>query len=134
MIESKLIECKKCKGNGYIDNPENQFEEIECEECNGDRFKEIPIGEDEIVYVNIYSVTREYGGPEEGGWWYNRLSCIESIPVKNKNSELMEEESEKEYEKLKYGNIYSVLGGRDIEVIIEEKPKQSETKERPHYE
>ena len=22
--------------------------------------------------VNVYSVGRAYGGPEEGGWWYNR--------------------------------------------------------------
>ena len=25
-----------------------------------------------LMYVNAYEVTRHYGGPEEGGWWYNR--------------------------------------------------------------
>ena len=24
------------------------------------------------IYVSIYSVTRNYGGPEEGGWWYTQ--------------------------------------------------------------
>lgn len=23
------------------------------------------------TYITIYVTTREYGGPEEGGWWYN---------------------------------------------------------------
>ena len=22
-------------------------------------------------YLNVYEVTQQYGGPEEGGWWYN---------------------------------------------------------------
>ena len=32
-------------------------------------------------FVNIYLVNRSYGGPEEGGWWYDHgwLQC--SIPV-----------------------------------------------------
>ena len=31
-----------------------------------------------MKYVNVYSVTRHYGGPEEGGWWYNAGEPIES--------------------------------------------------------
>lgn len=23
-----------------------------------------------MYYINEYSINREYGGPEEGGWWY----------------------------------------------------------------
>jgi hypothetical protein len=23
-------------------------------------------------YVNVYFIERAYGGPEEGGWWYNQ--------------------------------------------------------------
>jgi len=29
-------------------------------------------------YVNIYRTEREYGGPEEGGWWFTTGECIES--------------------------------------------------------
>lgn len=35
-----------------------------------------------ILYVNAYAVTRHYGGPEEGGWWFNSGSPLASIPVK----------------------------------------------------
>lgn len=24
-----------------------------------------------MIYVNIYDADRAYGGPEEGGWWYD---------------------------------------------------------------
>jgi len=24
-----------------------------------------------MLYVNAYRVSRAYGGPEEGGWWYD---------------------------------------------------------------
>lgn len=90
--------------------------------------------ENKIVYVNVYSVTREYGGPEEGGWWFNWYKCIECAPVKEKNADLMQEEMEKEYEGIKHGNIYSVLGGTDLEVLIESKRCASETREKPIYE
>lgn len=35
-----------------------------------------------IVYVNAYEVTRHYGGPEEGGWWYDAGTPIASVPVR----------------------------------------------------
>jgi hypothetical protein len=111
--------CEKCYGNWRG-----------CEECNRG-YIEAP--ESQIVYVNVYSVTRHYGGPEEGGWYYNWMECIETYPVKNINSQLIKEELEDEHNRKKFGNIYSVLGGRDIEVYIEEAPKASETRERPYY-
>jgi hypothetical protein len=92
------------------------------------------MSENKLVYVNVYSVTRHYGGPEEGGWWYNWYTCIEVYPVKEKNAEIIQEELEEEHNYKKWGNIYSVLGGRDIIVYIEDEPKESETKERPYYE
>ena len=35
-----------------------------------------------VKYVNAYLVTRHFGGREEGGWWYNWLRCVASVPVK----------------------------------------------------
>lgn len=35
----------------------------------------------ETVYMNAYHVDRAYGGPEEGGWWYNRGEPLASIPI-----------------------------------------------------
>jgi hypothetical protein len=33
------------------------------------------------LYVNVYLVTRHYGGPQEGGWWYDAGEPLASIPV-----------------------------------------------------
>lgn len=35
----------------------------------------------DLLYINAYSVTRQYGGCEEGGWWYNHHSPLASIPI-----------------------------------------------------
>jgi hypothetical protein len=35
-------------------------------------------------YIHKYETSLEYGGPEEGGWWYNRETPIETwspLPV-----------------------------------------------------
>jgi hypothetical protein len=32
-------------------------------------------------FINIYGVTRAYGGPEEGGWWYDCGEPLASIPI-----------------------------------------------------
>jgi hypothetical protein len=39
-------------------------------------------GRETLMWVNAYKVTRQYGGPEEGGWWYNDRSPLTSIPIK----------------------------------------------------
>lgn len=31
------------------------------------------------MYISKYHVTRHYGGPEEGGWWYDRHEFIHVI-------------------------------------------------------
>lgn len=33
------------------------------------------------LYVNIYDHGRAYGGPEEGGWWFDVGTPIGSIPI-----------------------------------------------------
>lgn len=42
------------------------------------------------VWVNVYDVAQAYGGPEEGGWWFDTGTPVASIPV-----ELTEEEWDK---------------------------------------
>lgn len=34
------------------------------------------------LYLNVYAVTRHYGGPEEGGWYYNSGRPLASVPIK----------------------------------------------------
>ena len=51
----------------------------ECENCPPDDY--VHPGSEVIMYLNAYSVTRRYGGPEEGGWYYNHREPIASIPI-----------------------------------------------------
>lgn len=37
----------------------------------------------DLIYLNVYAVTRHYGGPEEGGWWFNAGEPLASIPLTN---------------------------------------------------
>lgn len=32
-----------------------------------------------MFYVNVYELRRCYGGPEEGGWWYDEGSLVDSV-------------------------------------------------------
>lgn len=139
------IRCSTCDGEGMV-AVENKMEIDErqvdykyhetCPECKGECYIDTEEKEDEekIVYVNVYRVTRHYGGAEEGGWWYNWFDCIETYPVRLKNAEVIKEKLENDYSYIKEGDIYSALGGTDMVVYIEENPKHSETKERPYYE
>jgi hypothetical protein len=34
-----------------------------------------------MIYVNAYRVSRAYGGPEEGGWWYDVGEPMASVPI-----------------------------------------------------
>ena len=86
------------------------------------------------VYVNVYSVTRHYGGPEEGGWWYNAGEPVESRIVPNREAaETLREEMEEKHGK-GHGNIYSVLGGVKIEVLIEDEFASAYPREPMYYE
>jgi len=38
----------------------------------------------ERVYVSVYRRHQFYGGPEEGGWWYNREEFVGGIPMPNR--------------------------------------------------
>ena len=82
-------------------------------------------------FVTAYEVTRHFGGPEEGGWWYNAYDPIATVATGN--PEAVVKEFKARYEDREVGNIYSVLGGVAIEGIIEDKAAENRTIERPHY-
>jgi hypothetical protein len=85
-------------------------------------------------WVNVYEVTRHYGGPEEGGWWYDWYECIDSVEVEEEKAYELSQAKKEEYEDRKWGNIYSVRGGVDIRVLVEDWKAQSQTPRTPHYE
>jgi hypothetical protein len=84
-----------------------------------------------VRFVTAYEVTRHYGGPEEGGWWYNWYEPIESIPTIR--PEVVKSHLMEKHEGRVHGDIYSVLGGTAVSVIIEDEPAENRSTERPVY-
>lgn len=114
------------------------------------------------VYLNTYEVYQAYGGPEEGGWWYDRGTPVQSILLSNEDRETWVENHGADYvreltnmatksfslgkeptpKKNGYGG-YVFLPGSDDPVayemdnnfttVIEEDFAQPYPKERPRY-
>jgi hypothetical protein len=86
----------------------------------------------EPCYVNVYSMTREYGGPEEGGWWYDAGSWIKTISAANvTHAEAIKDQLSKDYPRT--GKRNSVLRGEDYDIRIEDHPGRDFPAERPFY-
>ena len=86
------------------------------------------------IYINVYHVTRHYGGPEEGGWWYNAGQLVESVETTVGDADRVRVELHEKHNHKNEGDIYSVLGGVLVEVTPEDHPGADWPAERPHYE
>lgn len=88
-----------------------------------------------ISHINAYEIRQCYGGPEEGGWWYDMGTCLQSVSV-NSNEDLLIA--------LKmladtYGDRYTDepprhRDGEDLTIYVEDEPGRHYPTERPHYE
>ena len=90
----------------------------------------------DITYVNAYAVTRHYGGPEEGGWWFNAGEPLASVPLTDPAKDEVEAERarlEGIFADLAHGDINSVNGGVKIEVYTEDHAATPFPKEQPYY-
>lgn len=129
-----------------------------------------------LAYVNAYAVTRHYGGPEEGGWWYNAGRPLASVPIPCTFTEDHDTDGDdgqqngfctgcftddgerapicahttwepdanaKEhmatylkaaFGDVKDGDIYSVLGGVDVQIRVDIEQGYEWPRQRPHYE
>jgi hypothetical protein len=165
--DMEALEQERCSHCGWVFD-----EDGECD-CRPEGY--ILPGSTTLMYVNAYSITRHYGGPQEGGWWYNHGEPIASIPVRavskpghencyrcsqaargEKDSEgnlitmckwgfHLEEENPEQVEAFKKhltdifaevneGNIYSVLGGSELSISLQDHPGEEFPQGRPHYE
>jgi hypothetical protein len=90
------------------------------------------------AFVTAYFINREYGGPEEGGWWYNSSTLIESVQVSTpeeaykKVIELFEKYRE-EYNDDKY-ELSSVMSQGKLSVLTEKIKGENQNTEKPVYE
>jgi hypothetical protein len=99
----------------------------------GDKGRVLPI------YVAVQEVTRHYGGPEEGGWWYNWTETVDVYQAWNARDALaMLRELKDEYQDPRYG-IYSCAnrGEGEYHFVIAHDPSfwtEHESTKRPIYE
>ena len=92
------------------------------------------------AYLRVCTFTREYGGPEEGGWYYNLRT--ERYAIEFYGTASLRALAHAFYilanESLIEGDPYSVLGGAGISIHVytaeELKQARADEKETPHYE
>lgn len=86
-------------------------------------------------YVNVYSTNRAYGGPEEGGWWYNCGEALRSIRVPLKYVERVRERVQAAADRYNKGDYPpgSVLCSGWISVRVERAPAEDYPQERPYF-
>lgn len=85
-------------------------------------------------YVNVYEVDQGYGGPEEGGWWFSIGIPVEEaceVYETPEAAEIARKVLAEQYPDT--GQQYSVLGGADYAVQIEDHPPRAWPETRPHY-
>ena len=91
-------------------------------------------------WVTAYEVTREWGGPEEGGWWWNYYAPIQTLPLiipsftYGRWASRVRDYLYRRHADRKWGDIYSMAGGVDVIVMTEWCRREYATTERPHYE
>jgi hypothetical protein len=92
------------------------------------------VGEVDPVYVGVYEVGRAYGGPEEGGWWFDCGELVKVVICSSYDeAEEVREILSEEYPNT--GKRSSVLGGEDYGIYFSDTFPEAFFPERtPHYE
>ena len=88
------------------------------------------------LYVNVYKIDKLYGGPEEGGWWYDAKRLLDS-EMANNNDEaksIVMKMWEKHKDENDERDLSSVLSKGKIEIVTEQSRGESETSGKPIYE
>lgn len=86
-------------------------------------------------WLNVYNVQRCYGGPEEGGWYYDAGELLLSVPLLDCIDEAaVRAELEKEYSNEGRYPAYSVLSDGAYRITRSFEQGRNYPEERPHYE
>ncbi len=93
----------------------------------------------QIRYISLYERSQHYGGPEEGGWyydWYDYTGVTMKIKVKDDSRHNVigryKEKANQILSQEKEHGEYHYHGG--IEAIIERFPGAQQSIRTPHYE
>jgi hypothetical protein len=91
-------------------------------------------------YLNVYRVEQSFGGPEEGGWWYDVGEPLESVLVENEEEEKqVKAKLESRYaadpsDRERMRGRTSAAGGYDISICTQYHFAEPFPKELPRYE
>lgn len=85
-------------------------------------------------WVNVYTVTRSFGGMESGGWYYLKYECVKSRQVGFWDAEALSVHWMQQFTlSHRWGDLKSKAGGQDVAVRIESRRAASRTAMPPHY-
>ena len=132
MIDKLTIEKQKRRNLEFFD-----IDIITEKEYNEETDSyEIRFKENDKCYISLYLTNRHFGGPEEGGWYYNTDHLSLTIPTLynvNMIERVLHDVIKSRAELEIYGDIESVLGGQDGWIKIERIPGSSENLEHQTY-
>lgn len=84
-------------------------------------------------WVNVYTVTRGFGGREGGGWYYLKYQCLKSRQVGFWEASALQMKWLQEYSGLKWGDLRTKSGGQDVLVLIEQRKAARKTTRPPRF-
>lgn len=89
-----------------------------------------------ITYLNAYNVNRFYGGPQEGGWWFDAGEPVASVPLREEDPAATVEWGAYLSEKVGWTSQYdrySVLGHDEFEIRPDDYFARPFPEETPRY-
>ena len=123
-----LYHCPKCLVAADSDEwYEDPWIGLSCEEC-GSSVKRCGQRPAQWWSVGVYETGRSYGGPEEGGWWYDTGQMIDPYRVRGFN----DIEKAKKY-RLKLSEIYKDCPNTLVRGFTEQFPVDGYPSVRPVY-
>ena len=138
-----MAQCKRCGVTIYPDDEYSWFDETGGDGCDAGVHEpdNTPNTEFKVEYIgpfiNVYLIDKAYGGPEEGGWWYEYGKVIRSkqvVPIEveaAKETELLWCDEENKHRR---SDIGSVLSEGMYVVYVEDEPGADFPTHTPHYE
>ena len=81
--------CNNCHEHFDIEIPaenqnDNEFDNTvhDTDDCDSPQWHLVDVGHAVMMYMNAYTAHQHYGGPAEGGWYYNSYEPLASVPAK----------------------------------------------------
>jgi hypothetical protein len=92
--------------------------------------------DDRLTYfINVYEMDRHYGGPEEGGWWYDSGTLVQTRKVRGRQRAVRIATLLRCSIPVPQHPLWSVLyAGGQYSISIDRLPGKSFPTTRPHYE